>query len=110
MPYFFETNKIRLPYNKDRRRKLTKKDRTRITELYSTGMSIRKIARKFPCCRRAIQFVLFPERLIPAVANRDWKKYYDKDKHKESMRKHRRYKYGVLTKTLTIAEKKRLNT
>jgi len=105
MPYFFETDKIKLPYNLDRRRKLTKQDRATIKDLHGYGMSIREITRKFAnkCCRRTIQFVLFPERLIPIVASHDSKKYYDKDKHRESMKKYRNYKYKILKNKYSIS-------
>ena len=65
MPYWFETKKLRVGKDKDRRRKLFDEDKQNIKELYKNGFAIREIARIFEnkCCRRSIQFVLFPERL-----------------------------------------------
>jgi ATP-dependent Lon protease len=96
MPYFFETNKIKLPKNKDRRRKLTDEDIIKIKLLYQKGTTIREITRVInKVTRRAIQRVLFPERNI---GRHDWRTYYDKNKHKEYMKSHRKYKNNVLKK------------
>jgi len=79
MPYWFETKKIKLPKNKDRRRKLTDKDKKIIKPLYDDGFTISEIARKFEkkVCRRMIQFILFPER----KRKQNWKDFYDRKKH-----------------------------
>lgn len=100
MPYYFETNKIRLPKENDARRKLSDADRDMIRFLYSAGHSIRAIARRYAgkCCRRTIQYVLFPERARLVNYPGHWAKYYDKDKHRAAMKKHRRRKSAILKK------------
>lgn len=82
----------------DKRVSLTEEDKVEIKQLYLEGSGIREIARRFEekCSRRLIHFVLFPERLVNAKKNYDWKKYYTTEKHKLDMRKHRAYKRGLL--------------
>lgn len=93
---------INLPKGFDRRVKLTDKEREEIKELHKQGIGIRAIARKFEkkCSRRLIQFVIFPERQKVVVKrqkdDKNWIKYYDKEKRKFYMRDHREYKKKVL--------------
>ena len=93
MPYKSEKIKI-VSTEYDRRRKLTDEDKKEIKEL--VGMSIRGIARMYGVDKRLIQFILYPERHEKNLADRREKggsmQYYDKEKHTESMRKHRHYK------------------
>ena len=102
MPYKFETDKIKLPEGKDRRKKLTDEDRVTIFELYAIGnTSQRKLADEFGVSRRTIQFVLDPEKRKQNVERMQerggWKQYYDKDKNREYKAEHREYKKGVLS-------------
>jgi hypothetical protein len=104
MPYKFEYTHKKLPRELDKRVKLKDKDRTDIKGLYfNEGLAIREIARIFEkkCCRRMIQFILFPERLKNARKNR---KEYDtpyrvenKDKFRIWRKEYRHYKQKVLT-------------
>lgn len=73
---------MRLPRELDKRVKLTDEDRAQIKALHEEGQSIRAIARMFEgkCSRRMIQFILFPERVDAMRANRDWRKYHDREK------------------------------
>ena len=98
MPYKFETDKKRIGEAKlDKRYKLTDEDKQHIKEEYASGgISINGLARKYNVSKRTIQFTLFPER---KQRNQEMYKerrkdgrYYDREKHKESVRKHRRYK------------------
>jgi len=101
MPYWFETKKLKFSKSQDRRIKLTDKERKKIKYLYNEGIAIREIARQFydKCSRRVIQYTIFPERLEimyqRAKDNENWKRYYDKDKHKKYMRKLRKHKIEV---------------
>lgn len=101
MPHMFESKKIRLPRELDRRVKLSEADKDKIRNLYREGVKIRAIARAFEgkCTRRAIQFVLFPERLETVKRQfRERRKdgrYYDKDRHRMAIKKTRRYKYSL---------------
>ncbi len=80
----------KIPRDQDARRKLTPEDVDRIRGLYQADHPIRAIAREFPhVSRRLIQFTLFPERLQAVNHPGHWKKYYDKEKQRVAMRKHR---------------------
>lgn len=62
-------------------------------------MSIGAISRMFNVSKRTVQFIIFPERRLHNVAlrkKRGQKKYYNKEKHAESMRKHREHKKILL--------------
>ena len=107
MPYFYESRKIKLPKSKDRRRRLTDKDRAKIKEMRKDGAGIRKIARAMAakCSRRMVQFVLFPDRLEKvkqAAKDRSQSaRSYERVKGKKwarTIREHRAYKYKVLKK------------
>ena len=100
-------DEINLPKGFDRRVKLTDSDREKIKRLHKKGLGIREIARMFEkkCSRRLIQFVIYPERLKKLYQTqkeeKHWKIYYNKDKWRESMRNHRKYKalvFGVESK------------
>jgi transposase len=95
MPY--KSEKIIIAHSKyDRRIKLTKKDKARVVYLYDKGVAIREITRRFNVSRRLIQYIIFPERHARNLQQREERGgsafYYDKDKHKEYMKGHRRYK------------------
>ena len=84
--------KVRVGKANDRRIKLDDADRAEIKKLYAQGLAIRKISRMYPqVCRRTIQFVLFPDRSKACNPPGHYKKYYDKDKRREYMRRHREH-------------------
>jgi IS30 family transposase len=89
----------------DRRVKLTTDDKVEIKRLHAEGKSIRGIARQYGVDKKAISYVLFPERIPQWRANRDWRKYYDKEKWRETMKEHRAYKKQLLLEG-KIGEKK----
>jgi len=70
--------------------------------IYWSGMgySQRQLAAMFHCSRRTIQFIIDPDKLKQNLLRRQerggTKQYYDKEKHKEYMKTHRRYKYKTL--------------
>lgn len=89
----------------DKRVKLTVADKEQIKSEYESGsISINALSRKYSVSKRLIQFTLFPER--KEKAKQDFLKrqkdgrYYDKDKHKEYMKKHREYKKDLDNKGL----------
>jgi len=92
MTYKFETNKMRIPKEYDRRRKLTDTEREEIKQLYGT-ISQRKLAKKYGVSRRLIVFIGDPEQ---HKKNLIAKKMRGKEGYKkinaEYMKKHRRYK------------------
>lgn len=96
----------RIPINdktKDKRVKLTEEQRESIREEYKLGtISTRALAEKYGVSRRTIQFVIDPEKLkrnkqLFAERQKDGR-YYDKDKHREYMKKHRDYKKYLYSK------------
>lgn len=81
----------------DKRVKLTEENKAAIKSEYETGLfSINGLARKWKVSKRLIQFTLFPERAEHAkklyAQRRKDGRYYDKDKHTESVRLHRIHK------------------
>ena len=90
MPYTSE--KIKLPRKYDRRVKLSKEDREEIKELYGS-VSQRKLAKRYNVSRRLIIFIGDPEKY---KRNKELRKdstwYYNKEKNKNYMKRHRRYK------------------
>lgn len=95
----------------DKRRKLNDEDKEYIKKLHTEGTTIREIARIYEkvCSRTLIQLVLFPERLEVIkkrqIENKNWIKYYNKDKRKEYMRTYRaniREKYNLKQNTPNI--------
>lgn len=99
----FKSDKIKLPEKLDRRVKLTQEDKAGIIHLKDTeNLSQRKLARMFGVSRRTIQFVLYPEKLEENKKRREerggWEQYYDKDKHRDSMKNTRRYKNKLFKK------------
>ena len=92
MPY--KSEKIKIAGTKhDRRIKLTEQDKI---DIRKSNLSQRKLAAMYNVSRRLIQFVLSPEKLKDNIKRRNEnggsKKYYVKEKHKDYMKNHRRYK------------------
>lgn len=103
MPYKIDTDKVRLPRNKDRRIKLTDEDRKEIRELHKLWVSQSALARQYDVSRRLISFVVYPERYEKAKAQfrerqQTWR-YYNKEKNTKAVRKTRRYRQRVLGST-----------
>ena len=100
MPY--KSEKIKLPPNKDRRRKLTDEQREEIKRIYATGIcGMRPLAKKFGVSRSLIQIIVNPN-----VAERKrqytkdhWRDYRpSKEKWNETVREHRKYKQALYLK------------
>lgn len=89
---------MKLPPELDKRRKLSEEDKQDIINLYSRGVSIREISRKYEniVCRRSIQFILFPERRIKMMENMDWRRYFDRADLTARVRDIRRRKQKLL--------------
>lgn len=89
---------MRLPESKDKRIKLTQEDKAYIRNLHTNeNMGIHDISRKYPqVCRRTIQFILYPERIIQSRKNRDWKKYHDRAKLTKSTADIRKRKLDLI--------------
>ena len=95
MPYKFETKKLLIKQENDKRRKLSNQQKDEIKELKGV-YSQRVVASMFNVSRRTIVFIWYPERLEANKERRQErggsKKYYEKETHKEYIKKHRRYK------------------
>ena len=100
MPY--KTDKIAIKDDfLSKRSKLIPCQRERITQLFEQGASMTSLAKMFHVNRRLIQFVLFPERLEACKQKRKErggsKIYYKREKHNESMKRHRKHKQELFS-------------
>lgn len=108
MPDKFGKTPINNPLN-DKRVKLTDQDREKIREEYATGLiSQNNLAKKYGVSKRLVQFILKPEKQEVAkqqfAARRKDGRYYDKDKHREYVKKHRNHKKDLFDKGLLESE------
>lgn len=99
MPY--KSERIKIAGGKyDRRIKLTPQDKEDIKEL--TGLSIRAVARMYGVDKRLIQFILYPEKQEKNKLDRKGRggsaRYYNREKQKEYMKKHRHHKQNLYLK------------
>lgn len=103
MPYKFNTDKLIIPTKYDRRVKLTTEEKELIKEAYGK-VSQRKLAKIFDVSRRLIQFIGDPDKqkqnLLRRKERGGSKAYYDKEKNNKYIKKHRRYKQGLMIKGL----------
>jgi len=76
---FNDAVKMRLPEGEDRRVKIPKSEHDRIKQRYKDGESLRVLGRAYGVDKRLIQFILYPERLIQARKNRDWRLYHNRE-------------------------------
>ena len=106
MPY--KLDKIRLPKDKDRRRKLTDENKADIINKYKNGWKIRKIAGYYAylCSRRLIQFIIYPERLNHNAKlfkeRRKDGRYYNKEKNRLAIKNLRDYKRQLNLNALNL--------
>jgi transposase len=100
MPYKTDKLAYNCPFLDNRSKLLPCQKEMVVWYKENEGMSQRKLAAKFNVSRRTIQFILDPEKLSKNKQRRaergGSKAYYDKEKHKQSMKKHRRLKYTTL--------------
>lgn len=90
----------KLPREKSKRVKIPLSDHESIRFRALNGRAgIRELAREYGVDKRLIQFIVYPERKEQNLKRRTerggWKKYYDKDKNTEYMRKHRIHKHEL---------------
>ena len=95
MPY--KSEKIIIQHTEfDRRIKLTSLQKEEIISLHSEGVSQRELARRFKVDKRLISFIINPASYAENLKRREerggTKIYYNKEKNKDSIRKHRQYK------------------
>lgn len=110
MPYKFETNKLKIPKELDKRVRLTEEEREQIIQL-GGKISQRKLAKKYKVSRRLIQFVLYPEKYekskqqtkINRLLNNN---YYEKERNTKYMKKHRTHKQTLMKQRKLIKNEK----
>ena len=100
MPY--KSEKLKLPPEKDRRRKLTDDQKEEIRKIYATGVcGMRPLAKQFGVSRTTIQLIVNPERAA-SVKQRNkehWRDYRpSKEEWAEVVKEHRRYKHELYVK------------
>lgn len=84
----------------DRRTKLLPCQKEMVVYWYNTGTGINALARMFKVNKRLIQFILFPERKVKNLQDRQdrggWEQYYNKEDNTKAIKEHRDYKKKVL--------------
>jgi hypothetical protein len=84
----------------DRRSKLLPCQREMVRYWYERGLTITVIALMFKVSRRAIQFVLFPEKVeeykVKRAERGGSKKYYNTETSRIAIKEHRKYKKQIL--------------
>ena len=102
MPYKFETDKMKIPKEYDRRRKLSEEDKEEIRKQYRVVKSQRKLAKAWNVSRRLITFILDPEKERQnkhRYKERGGSKvYYDRERHTKAMKIHRKRKRELYLK------------
>ncbi len=101
MPYAHIKKKI--PINLDRRVKYSEAKKQEVKTLFKIErLSQREISRRTGISRRMVCFILFPDKLL--VVRKQYKerrkdgRYYSREKHRLTMRKHRNYKQSIKDK------------
>ena len=98
MPYSFDTQKKKIPEEYDKRRKIPSGEHLHIKRRYKEGESLRQLARAYEVNKRTIQFILYPERRLQSMKNRDWRKYHNREKLTKAIRELRRRKAKLFNK------------
>lgn len=95
----------KLPEDKDRRVKIPKSEYPKIRLKHEAGYGVRELGREYGVDHRLIQFILFPDRKKKNVEDRQErggsKVYYNREKHRLAMRKHRAHKKALQGKELS---------
>ena len=98
MPY--KTQKMKLPPELDRRRKLSDEQKDEIRHKYSTGLySLNQLAKEYDVCKKTVLLIVNPEskRKSDERIKEHWKDYVPtKEERNATMREHRAYKHNIL--------------
>ena len=97
LPYKFESERLLIPKELDRRIKLTDSERKEIKGLYGK-ISQRKLAKMFNVSRSLIIYIGRPDRYKIVREQRKLRYYYSKEKHKKAMKNTRKYKKELYNK------------
>jgi len=97
----------------DRRVRMLPCQKEMVVHLYNRGASIHSLSRMYKVSKRLIQFIIFPERKEANYQRRVERggsmAYYDRDKHKASMKKHREHKKEIFKTNKTTSNGKDSN-
>ena len=95
-----QLEQFRVPPEHDKRRRLTPEQRAHLLDMKG-HCSVHEVARTFNVSRRLVQFIWYPERLETLRQQRKgcWKNYYETEKRRLEMRKHRAHKREIMTCT-----------
>ena len=100
MPY--KSEKLELPPNKDRRRKLTDEQKEEIKRIYAEGKcGTRPLAKQFGVSRSTIQVIVNPaiKQRHHNYVKEHWRDYRpSKEEWAETMKEHRHYKQELYLK------------
>lgn len=102
MPYKWQTDKIKLPREADRRVKITDEKKKEVHTLFEfEKMAQRAIARQTGISRRMISFILFPDKYAVArkqfiERRKDGRYKPSKEEWAKTIREHRHYKQKVI--------------
>lgn len=98
MPY--KAEKMKLPPELDRRRKLSDEQKDEIRHKYSTGLySLNQLAKEYDVCKKTVLLIVNPEskRKSDERIKEHWKDYVPtKEERNATMREHRAYKHKIL--------------
>ena len=98
MPYKYESKKMKLPKEYDRRRKLTDEQKEEIKSKYESGLySQRQLASEYGVSRRLVTFIIDPQKLERAKElwkerKADGRYNPTKEEWNKTIREHRKYK------------------
>lgn len=105
MPYKHETQRLIIPQEHDKRRKLTNAQREEI-RLNELGLSSRKLAAQYGVSRRLIMFLLDPlkheQNLLRRKERGGSVQYYERETHNAYVRTYRRHKKALHLNNLLI--------
>ena len=105
MPYRFETLKLKIRKEHDKRRKLDDYEKDQIKQFYGE-ISQRKLAKMFGVSRSLVRFVGDPEKHKQNLLRREERggsmRYYDKEQQRKYTKKHRDYKRMLDLKNLLL--------
>lgn len=114
MPYKSEKKGLLIPQEYKASTRISDEDRLEVVRLRKENpgyWSQRKLASKFGVSRRLITFILDPEKAQRAkelfAERQKTGRYYDKEKRKFEMRRHRAYKRQLFEEGKLIDESKR---
>lgn len=94
MPWKIDRLKLKLPREHKGTVKYTEEDWKEVRRLYDKGTSLHAIARLTGISRKAIQYFIYPERLV--IAKEQYKirrldgRYYNKEKHRIAIKNTRK--------------------